>query len=81
MGGDPETTVPWPVITRHWAGTPSLRMREATVGIDHIVFGIDFFMAHTTFMDRIIAFLESPSLTPIEQEKVYSKNAERLLGL
>jgi len=51
------------------------------VGIDHIVYGTDYFIVGTKFMDWTNEFLEGLDLSPIEREKVYSQNAARILNL
>jgi predicted TIM-barrel fold metal-dependent hydrolase len=56
-------------------------MDNSLVGIDHIVYGTDYFIVGTKFMDWTNEFLEGLDLSPIEREKVYSQNAARILGL
>ncbi len=51
------------------------------VGIDHIVYGTDYFIVGTKFMDWTNEFLEGLDLSPVEREKVYGQNAARILNL
>jgi aminocarboxymuconate-semialdehyde decarboxylase len=51
------------------------------VGIDHIVYGTDYFIVGTKFMDWTNEFLDGLDLSSIEREKVYSQNAARILNL
>jgi predicted TIM-barrel fold metal-dependent hydrolase len=51
------------------------------VSIDHIVYGTDYFIVGTKFMDWTNEFLDGLELLPIEREKVYSQNAKRILKL
>jgi len=45
------------------------------------VYGTDYFIVGTKFMDWTNEFLEGLDLSAIEREKVYSQNAARILGL
>jgi predicted TIM-barrel fold metal-dependent hydrolase len=49
------------------------------VGIDHIVFGTDYFIRGTRFMDWTREFIEGLDLKPVEREMIYSENAARIL--
>ena len=51
------------------------------VGIEHIVFGTDYFIRGSHFMQRTIEFLNSLDITPAEREMVYSHNGARVLSL
>ncbi|HLW69264.1 MAG TPA: amidohydrolase family protein [Candidatus Binataceae bacterium] len=51
------------------------------VGIDHIVFGTDYFIRSTRFMDWTSEFIDGLGLKPAERELVYSGNAARILKL
>jgi predicted TIM-barrel fold metal-dependent hydrolase len=67
---------------RRWAGTAARSTVPGTlVGIDHIVYGTDYFIVGTKFMDWTNEFLEGLDLSPIEREKIYGKNAARILNL
>lgn len=50
------------------------------VGIDRIVYGSDYFLPGSGFLERTSAFVEGLGLTPVDREKVFSENARRLLG-
>jgi aminocarboxymuconate-semialdehyde decarboxylase len=60
---------------------PAFDCARALVGLDHLVYGTDYFMAGSTFMDWTNAFLESLDISRAEKEKIYSGNAERFLTL
>jgi len=60
---------------------PAFECARALVGIDHIVYGTDYFMFGSTFMDWTNAFLEGLDISRAEKEKIYSGNAERFLTL
>lgn len=60
---------------------PAFECARALVGIDHLVYGTDYFMVDSTFMDWTNAFLESLDISRAEKEKIYSGNAERFLKL
>jgi predicted TIM-barrel fold metal-dependent hydrolase len=51
------------------------------VGIDHIVFGTDYFIRGTHFMQWTSEFIDGLGLTSAEREMVYEKNAARILKL
>ena len=51
------------------------------VGIDHLVYGSDYFMQDSQFMRWTNEFLEGLPLSKGEKEKIYHKNAERFLKL
>jgi len=51
------------------------------LGIDHIVYGTDYFIRGTKFMEWTNEFLEGLDLSSVEREKVYSQNAMRILSL
>ena len=60
---------------------PAFDCACALVGIEHIVYGSDYFMEGSTFMDWTNAFLEGVDLSKGDKEKIYSGNAERFLKL
>ncbi len=60
---------------------PAFECTRELVGIDHIVYGTDYFMMDSKFMDWTNEFLEGLDLSAVEREKIYSKNAERMLNL
>ena len=49
------------------------------MGIEHLVYGTDYFMQNSTFMDWTNAFLEGLDISKSDKEKIYSGNAERIL--
>jgi predicted TIM-barrel fold metal-dependent hydrolase len=49
------------------------------VGIDHIVFGTDYFIRGSRFMDWTREFIDGLDLKPVEREMIYSENAARIL--
>ncbi|MGH7838840.1 MAG: amidohydrolase family protein, partial [Candidatus Binataceae bacterium] len=51
------------------------------VGIEHIVFGSDYFIRTTRFMDWTQEFIDGLGLESVERELVYSGNAARILKL
>lgn len=51
------------------------------VGLDHLVYGSDYFMQGSEFMKWTNEFLESLPLSKKEKQKIYSGNAERFLRL
>jgi aminocarboxymuconate-semialdehyde decarboxylase len=51
------------------------------VGIEHIIFGTDYFVPGTNFMERTREFIDSLGLKPSEREQIYSENAIRILNL
>ncbi len=51
------------------------------VGLDHLVYGSDYFMQGSEFMNWTNEFLESLPLSKEEKQKIYSGNAERFLQL
>ena len=60
---------------------PAFECARALVGIEHLVYGTDYFMFGSTFMDWTNAFLEGLDISRAEKEKIYSGNAERFLKL
>ncbi len=51
------------------------------LGIDHIVYGTDYFIRSTKFMEWTNEFIDGLDLSGVEREKVYSENARRILRL
>jgi predicted TIM-barrel fold metal-dependent hydrolase len=51
------------------------------VGIEHIVFGTDYFIRGTHFMEWTSEFIDGLGLTSAEREMVYEQNAARILKL
>ena len=51
------------------------------VGIDHLVFGTDYFMPGSRFMERTTEFLDALEITPAEREMLYCGNASRILSI
>jgi len=49
------------------------------VGLDHIVFGTDYFVRSTRFMEWTIEFIDGLGLTASEREMIYEKNARQIL--
>jgi predicted TIM-barrel fold metal-dependent hydrolase len=60
---------------------PAFDCAASLVGIEHLVYGSDYFMLGSEFMNRTNAFLESLSLSKSDKEKIYSGNALRFLKL
>jgi len=60
---------------------PAFDCAASLVGIEHLVYGSDYFMLGSEFMNRTNAFLESLSLSKRDKEKIYSGNALRFLKL
>lgn len=60
---------------------PAFECARALVGIEHLVYGTDYFMFGSTFMDWTNAFLEGLDISRADKEKIYSGNAERFLRL
>ncbi|MGE0826222.1 MAG: amidohydrolase family protein [Candidatus Binatia bacterium] len=60
---------------------PAFDCARALVGIDHLVYGSDYFMIDSAFMQRTNEFLESLDLSKSEKEKIYSGNALRFLQM
>ncbi len=60
---------------------PAFECARALVGIEHIVYGTDYFMQNSEFMNWTNAFLDSLDLSKGDKEKIYSGNAERFLKL
>ena len=60
---------------------PAFDCACALVGLDHLVYGSDYFMQGSEFMNWTNAFLESLPLSKDEKQKIYSGNAERFLRL
>jgi predicted TIM-barrel fold metal-dependent hydrolase len=51
------------------------------VGLDHIVFGTDYFIRGTNFMERTRAFIDGMGLRPSDRELIFLENAARILKL
>jgi aminocarboxymuconate-semialdehyde decarboxylase len=51
------------------------------VGLDHILFGTDYFIRGTNFMERTREFIDGMGLKPRDRELIYSENAGRILKL
>ena len=51
------------------------------VGIDHIVFGTDYFIRGSRFMEWTSDFIDGLGLKPVEREMIYEKTAARILKL
>jgi predicted TIM-barrel fold metal-dependent hydrolase len=51
------------------------------VGLSHIIFGTDYFMRGTNFMERTREFSDSIGLRPSDRELIYAENAVRILKL
>jgi predicted TIM-barrel fold metal-dependent hydrolase len=51
------------------------------VGVEHIVFGTDYFIQNSGFMERTREFIDSLGLKPSEREMIYFENASRILKL
>ena len=51
------------------------------VGLDHIVFGTDYFVRSTRFMEWTIEFIDGLGLATSEREMIYEKNARQILNL
>jgi aminocarboxymuconate-semialdehyde decarboxylase len=51
------------------------------VGIERLVFGTDYFVRGSRFMERTSEFLDSLGLKSAERELIYSGNAERILNM
>jgi predicted TIM-barrel fold metal-dependent hydrolase len=51
------------------------------VGIEHIVFGTDYFIRGTHFMEWTSEFIDGLGLRSAEREMVYEKKASRILKL
>jgi predicted TIM-barrel fold metal-dependent hydrolase len=51
------------------------------VGLDHIVFGTDYFVRSTRFMEWTIEFIDGLGLAASEREMIYEKNARQILNL
>jgi len=49
------------------------------VGVEHILFGSDYFMRGTNFMQRTREFIDNLGLTPADRELIYCQNASRIL--
>lgn len=60
---------------------PAFDCAQTLVGIEHIVYGSDYFMLGSEFMNRTNAFLDSLTLSKSEKEKMYSGNALRFLQM
>jgi len=57
-----------------------LQLRSRAVGIEHIVFGTDYFIRGSRFIERTIEFLDSMGLSGAERERIYYRNAQCILG-
>ncbi|MBV8054534.1 MAG: amidohydrolase [Deltaproteobacteria bacterium] len=51
------------------------------VGLDHIIFGTDYFIRGSNFMERTREFIDGMGLRPADRELIYSGNAARILKL
>lgn len=51
------------------------------VGTEHIVFGTDYFIRSTNFMERTREFIDAIGLRPRDRELIYWENAARILRL
>jgi predicted TIM-barrel fold metal-dependent hydrolase len=60
---------------------PAFDCARALVGIDHLVYGTDYFMRGSEFMKWTNEFLESLNLPTAEKRKIYSGNALQFLNL
>jgi len=60
---------------------PAFDCARALVGIEHLVYGSDYFMQGSQFMHWTNAFLESLDLSKSDKEKIYSGNALRFLRM
>jgi predicted TIM-barrel fold metal-dependent hydrolase len=58
---------------------PAFDCARALVGIEHMVYGTDYFMEGSPFMAWTNTFLESLDISKSDKEKIYSGNAERIL--
>lgn len=58
---------------------PAFDCACALVGVDHLVYGSDYFMQDSPFMRWTNEFLEGLPLSQGDKNKIYYKNAERLL--
>jgi predicted TIM-barrel fold metal-dependent hydrolase len=60
---------------------PAFDCARALVGVEHLVYGTDYFMEDSAFMNRTNTFLESLDLSQGDKEKIYSGNALRFLKM
>jgi predicted TIM-barrel fold metal-dependent hydrolase len=60
---------------------PAFDCARALVGIEHLVYGSDYFMQGSQFMRWTNEFLDSLDLSKEEKEKIYSGNALRFLKM
>jgi len=60
---------------------PAFECAQSLVGIEHLVYGSDYFMLDSPFMHRTNEFLESLTLSKSDKEKIYSGNALRFLQM
>ena len=49
------------------------------VGLEHIVFGSDYFIRDSNFMERTCQFIDGLGLRPSDRELIYAGNAARIL--
>jgi len=49
------------------------------VGLEYILFGTDYFVFSTRFMEWTIEFIDGLGLTASEREMIYEKNAREIL--
>ena len=65
-----------------WEGTGMeprrVQLRAELVGLEHIVFGSDYFVRSTRFMEWTIEFIDGLGLTASEREMIYEKNARQI---
>jgi aminocarboxymuconate-semialdehyde decarboxylase len=59
----------------------SFECAREMVGIDHIVFGSDYFIRANPFMDWTREFIDGLGLKSVERELIYGGNAARILKL
>jgi predicted TIM-barrel fold metal-dependent hydrolase len=59
----------------------AFRCARELVGIDHLVFGTDYFIPGARFMERILDVLEKLDISAAERQKIFHENAARILKL
>ena len=60
---------------------PAFQCARELVGIDHLLFGTDYFMDGCDWMEWSSDFVESLGLSRAEKEKVFAKNVQEVLRL
>lgn len=60
---------------------PAFECARALVGIDHIVYGSDYFMENSALMDRTNTFFDELEIPKEDKQKIYHKNTKRLFSL